>query len=40
MNRIFTRLEAITEYRLPAHVADALVSAVIPVEKNEKGEPL
>ncbi len=40
MNRLFTRLEAITEYRLPVHVADDLASAVIPVEKNDKGEPL
>ena len=40
MNRLFTRLEAITEYRLPAHVADDLASAVIPVEKNDKGEQL
>ncbi len=40
MNRLFTRTEAITEYRLPTHIADDLASAVIPVEKNDKGEPL
>lgn len=40
MNRLFTRTEAISEYRLPVHVADDLASAVIPVEKNDKGEPL
>jgi len=40
LNRLFTRTEAITEYRLPVHVADDLASAVIPVEKNDKGEPL
>lgn len=40
MNRFFTRTEAIAEYRLPTHVADELASAVIPVEKNDKGEPL
>lgn len=40
MNRLFTRTETIAEYRLPAHVTDDLASAVIPIEKNDKGEPL
>lgn len=40
MNCLFTRTEAISEYRLPAHFADDLATAVIPVEKNDDGEPL
>lgn len=40
MNRVFTKEQAVSEYRLPSHLHDALFQAVRPIEQDGLGEPL
>ena len=40
MNRFFTASELIEAYRLPQHIQDQLFGEVLPVEKDDQGEPL
>ncbi|MGE0609469.1 MAG: hypothetical protein AB7O62_20425 [Pirellulales bacterium] len=40
MNRFFTAVELADHYRLPQHIQDQLFGEVLPVEKDDQGEPL
>ena len=40
MNRLFTKQQAVAEYRLPAHLQAELFRAVQPIEQDEHAEPL
>jgi hypothetical protein len=40
MNRLFTKQQAVAEYRLPVHLQAELFRAVQPVEKDGQAEPL
>lgn len=40
MNRFFTHSELVEAYGHPKHVLEQLLTEVVPVERNDQGEPL